>query len=223
MKWRQKIRRPPLRKRDTRLPVVSELFGMRSQHYILPCPSEIILNERLRNHDLNLVLLGLYNLHRLGSLGYTLAANLLSPGSCLAHLLIVFLAALEEFLLAARLAHMAHVDMHTLAQLAISNHLGELNTHCILIHVENDASLAMVERMWHTLLDGGVDLHINHVSAFEGCQPSGCVWLSLGPISLGELVSCTMPETSGDRMQLAHGCAPPTIWIPAGCGLPRTA
>merc|ERR1719330_1732132 len=100
---------------------------------------------------------------------------------------------------------MQDVDVHPLPQLAVADDLRQLNAHGVLVDVEDDARLAVEERVRHTLLDGGVHLDVHVVAALEGLKIPRDARHALLPIILGKLVAGAMTEAPGNGVQLAHG------------------
>merc|ERR1719343_480341 len=100
--------------------------------------SEVVLDERPRRQDLDLVLLGLHDLHRLWALWLPLALRHRLALRLRLLLLLVLLDASQESLLAARLPQVlgAHVD--ALEQLAVANHLLHFDAYGVAVHVEHD-------------------------------------------------------------------------------------
>ena len=60
--------------------------------------------------------------------------------------------------------HVLHANVHTLLLNAAVDNLVDHDANRSVGDVEHDAGTAVVELVWHTLLDGGVDLDVNVVS-----------------------------------------------------------
>ena len=168
--------------------------------------SEVVLNERQGCQHLNIISLSRHRLHLLWSLRHALANDALAflLGLCL--LLVILLHSLQESLVASGLAHVLNAHMDALAQLAVAHNLGHLNSQGIAVHVEDNSSPAMVERVWQSLLDGGVSDNVHIVSTLEVHQVPCQARSSLGPVLLGILVTSAMSVTLGDHTCLSHGC-----------------
>ena len=169
--------------------------------------SEVILNEGQGCQHLNIVRLSCHSLHLLGSFRNTLAHNALAFLLGLLLLLVILLDSLQECFVASRLAHVLNADMDALAQLAVAHNLGHLNSQGVAVHVEDNSSPAMVERVWQSLLDGGVRNNVHIVSTLEVHQVPGQTRSSLGPVLLGILVTSAMSVTLRDHTCLSHGCS----------------
>merc|ERR1719265_2857768 len=113
--------------------------------------SEQVLDKRQRCKDHNIVLFSLHNLHGLGAYWLSLTDELYALQLRIPLLLIIFFHSLQELLIASRLPQMFNADVEALAQLSITNLLCHFNTNGTLIHIENDAAPAMIERIRHTL------------------------------------------------------------------------
>merc|ERR1712194_754101 len=134
--------------------------------------SEVILDEGQGCQDLDFFVSRLDNLHLLGAFGDAFGDHLGASELGLTLLLVVLLDTLQEGFVASGLPQVSDVDMDAFTQLPVANDLGDLDTQGITIDVKDNASPAVVEGMWHALLDGGVDDNVNIIATFEIHQES---------------------------------------------------
>ena len=120
----------------------------------LVSPLQVMLSvwESLKDSNIGLVE-DLDDLSGLGEDGQTLGHQLDAVLLGLLLRSVVLLDALEECLVASRLAHVLNSNVDALAELVSTMDLGHLNTDGRLGHVENDASSSVVELVGHTLVD----------------------------------------------------------------------
>lgn len=168
--------------------------------------SEVVLHEGQRCQHLNIFWLSSHSLHWLWSFRDTLAHDALAFLLGLLLLLVILLHSLKEGLIASRLADVLNAHMDALAQLAVANNLGHLNSQGVAVHIEDNSSPAMVEGVWQSLLDGWVGDNVHIVSALEVHQVPCQAGSSLGPVLLGILVTGAMSVTLRDHTSLSHGC-----------------
>jgi hypothetical protein len=93
-----------------------------------------------------------------------LDVNSLSGGLSLSFLLIVFTDTHSESLTATRHTDVLDAHVNTLGDDAVSNALVHDNTDGVLGHVEDSASLSVVEFVGHTSLDGTISNDIDVIS-----------------------------------------------------------
>lgn len=94
-----------------------------------------------------------------------------------------------------------NADTDTLLDLTVTNGLVDNDTEGTLGDVEDDTSLAMVELVGHTLLDGTVGLDVNEVTDLVG--------LHVG----GELDHAMLAEVTGEEMA-STGTVTKGMWHP---------
>ena len=63
--------------------------------------------------------------------------------------------------------------------------------------VPDNTSAAVVESVWHTLVDGTVDMNINDVTDAVGTEFKGWSWHSVLLVLPGEEIACAPAETGG--------------------------
>lgn len=91
-------------------------------------------------------------------------SSLCSDGSLV---FLIGLLASNDVSLAGGWANMGNSNMDLLSDHAVVDLLVDLNTNCSLCNIEHNTSSAMVELVWHTLVDGRVNLNVNIVSTLE--------------------------------------------------------
>jgi len=104
---------------------------------------------------------------------------------------IVFLDALQEVFVAAGSADMLDADAHALAQLAVADHLGDLDTNSGLRHIVDDTSPSMVKLERHSLLLRRIADNVDVVTSLQGGQEGGQSSDTLRSVGLGEFVPGT--------------------------------
>jgi len=87
-------------------------------------------------------------------------------------------------------------DVDSLLEVAVSDWLVEDDADGGFGYVVDDSGLAMVEFVWHALLDGSVTHHIDDVSDFVLVEVGGYSDSSSLLEASREGVSCTGTETS---------------------------
>lgn len=102
---------------------------------------------------------------------------------------VVLLNSLDESLVTARLSDVLNANVDALAKLLAANDLGDLNTDSGLSHVEHDTGSAVVELVWHTLVDRGISDDVNIIALLEDSQISREIGHPLSSEGLRELIS----------------------------------
>merc|ERR1719230_1384242 len=168
-------------------------------------PLEIILNEWQWHENLDILGAGLHDLHLLWANWLALAHDLLTLKLGITLLDVVGLDALQEVLVAPGLAHVLDAYVEAFAELAATDDLVHLNTNSVAVDVEDDAAAAVVEAVWHTLLDGWVDDDVNIITTLELVEVAGEARRTLGLVCLRELVTRAMTVTPRLRTSGTHG------------------
>merc|ERR1711871_1601184 len=110
---------------------------------------------------------------------------------------IVSLDAVEEFLAAAGLHHVLDADVHALGDDAASHNFVDDDTDSMRGDVENTSGAAVVELVWHTLLDSGVSLNVDVVPKTVVVEVGRHVWHTLGSERAREHVARAAAVTLG--------------------------
>jgi len=159
-----------------------------------------MFDESQGGEDLNVAVLGGDDVAVTGEDGLTLEGGALGAGLTVLLLDgVVFANAIQEILTALGWADVLNAQMEALLHLAVADDLVDLDTDGVLGNVENDTSAAVVVRVGHTLLDGGVADDINVVATLVLDQVPGQVGHTMAAEALGVLVTRVRAETSGVR------------------------
>lgn len=159
-----------------------------------------MLDEGEGGQDVNLGLLVGDHVALTGHDGDTLEARgLLTTGAVLGLDGLVLLDAVDEVLAALGVADMLDAEMEALLHLAVADDLVDLNTDGVLGNVENDTSAAMVVRIRHTLLDGGIGDDVDVITTLVLDQVPSKIGHTMLAEGLGELVARVRAETTGVR------------------------
>merc|ERR1711957_1060213 len=119
--------------------------------------SEVILNERQWCKHFDIFLFGLHDFHFFGALWSALAIRHREAQQLgILLFLVILLDALQKGLIATRLLDVLDAHVNALLELAISNDLRHFHTERIPVHVEDNPSLPMVERVGHAFVDRAI-------------------------------------------------------------------
>jgi len=159
-----------------------------------------MLDESEGGEDLDLGLLVGDHVTLTGHDGDTLEARgLLTTGAVLGLDGLVLLHAVDEVLAALGVADVLDAKMEALLHLAVADDLVDLNTDGVLGNVENDTGAAVVVRIRHTLLDGGIGDDVDDVTTLVLDQVPSKVGHTMLAEGLGVLVARVRAETTGVR------------------------
>ncbi|KAH3660611.1 hypothetical protein OGATHE_004943 [Ogataea polymorpha] len=85
----------------------------------------------------------------------------------------VLLDSVQELLSALGVFDVLDSNVQSFLNVSVSNNLVDNHTNGALGHVKDDTSLSVVVFVWHTLLDGSVDLDVDDVSDLVGLEVHG--------------------------------------------------
>jgi len=102
---------------------------------------------------------------------------------------------LLDLLVASRLANVLSTDVDPLENVLFPDTLEELHTNRTGIDIPDPASLAVVDAVGHTSLDGGVGLDVHIVTELVGLEVGGEVGRTTLAVSLAELLPRASLET----------------------------
>jgi len=161
---------------------------------------DVMLDEGQRGEDFDVAVLGGDDIAGAGADRDTLERRALGAGLAMLLLdLLVAVNAVKEFLTALGEADVLDAQVETLLHLAVADDLVDLHTDGVLGDVENDTSAAVVVRVRHTLLDGGVADNVDVVATLVLDQVPGQGGHTMAAETLGVLVTRVRAETSGVR------------------------